>query len=170
MSKLGQLQRTRWGAWLPGVVVVMAVALLPLFRPPLDATMSDFIQALALVVMALGLNIVVGFAGLLDLGYVAFYALGAYTYALLATTFGLSFWICLPLAGTLAAFWGILLGFPVLRLRGDYLAIVTLAFGEIVPGVIWHLPYWTGGPRGISGVPPLRLGPWGPESPLRPIS
>ena len=79
-----------------------------------------------------GLNIVVGLAGLLDLGYVAFYAVGAYSYALLATTFGLSFWICLPLAGILAALWGVILGFPVLRLRGDYLAIVTLAFGEII--------------------------------------
>ena len=79
-----------------------------------------------------GLNIVVGLAGLLDLGYVAFYAVGAYSYALLAKTFGLSFWLLLPLAGILAAFWGILLGFPVLRLRGDYLAIVTLAFGEII--------------------------------------
>ena len=83
-----------------------------------------------------GLNIVVGLAGLLDLGYVAFYAVGAYSYALLATTFGLSFWICLPLAGILAAFWGIILGFPVLRLRGDYLAIVTLAFGEIIRMVL----------------------------------
>ena len=79
-----------------------------------------------------GLNIVVGLAGLLDLGYVAFYAVGAYSYALLATNFGWSFWVCLPLAGILAAFWGVLLGFPVLRLRGDYLAIVTLAFGEII--------------------------------------
>ena len=79
-----------------------------------------------------GLNIVVGLAGLLDLGYVAFYAVGAYSYALLAKTFGLSFWILLPLAGVLSSFWGILLGFPVLRLRGDYLAIVTLAFGEII--------------------------------------
>ena len=77
-------------------------------------------------------NIVVGLAGLLDLGYVAFYAVGAYSYALLAQHFGWSFWICLPLAGILAAFAGILLGFPVLRLRGDYLAIVTLGFGEII--------------------------------------
>ena len=69
-------------------------------------------------------------AGLLDLGYVAFYAVGAYSYALLAHYFDLSFWVCLPLAGILAAFWGIILGFPVLRLRGDYLAIVTLAFGK----------------------------------------
>jgi branched-chain amino acid transport system permease protein len=87
------------------------------------------ILILTYVMLGWGLNIVVGLAGLLDLGYVAFYAVGAYSYALLSTTYGLSFWICLPLAGILAAFWGILLGFPVLRLRGDYLAIVTLAFG-----------------------------------------
>ena len=90
------------------------------------------IQILIYVMLGWGLNIVVGLAGLLDLGYVAFYAVGAYSYALLATTFGLSFWICLPLAGILAALWGMILGFPVLRLRGDYLAIVTLAFGEII--------------------------------------
>src|SRR3981189_3696078 len=85
------------------------------------------ILVLTYVMLGWGLNIVVGLAGLLDLGYVAFYAVGAYSYALLAPNFGLSFWICLPLAGILAAFFGVLLGFPVLRLRGDYLAIVTLA-------------------------------------------
>jgi branched-chain amino acid transport system permease protein len=85
--------------------------------------------ALIYVVLGLGLNIVVGFAGLLDLGYVAFYAFGAYTYALLNLYFGLSFWICLPLAAAGAASLGCMLGFPVLRLRGDYLAIVTLGFG-----------------------------------------
>src|ERR1700749_2101385 len=90
------------------------------------------ILVLTYVMLGWGLNVVVGLAGLLDLGYVAFYAVGAYSYALLSTTFGLSFWVCLPLAGILAAFWGVLLGFPVLRLRGDYLAIVTLAFGEII--------------------------------------
>ena len=100
-----------------------------------------------------GLNIVVGLAGLLDLGYVAFYAVGAYSYALLATYFGWSFWICLPLAGILAAFWGILLGFPVLRLRGDYLAIVTLAFGEIIRVVLLNWYQFTGGPDGISSIP-----------------
>ena len=87
------------------------------------------ILVLTYVMLGWGLNVVVGLAGLLDLGYVAFYAVGAYSYALLATNFGWSFWVCLPLAGILAAFWGVLLGFPVLRLRGDYLAIVTLAFG-----------------------------------------
>jgi branched-chain amino acid transport system permease protein len=107
------------------------------------------ILVLTYVMLGWGLNVVVGLAGLLDLGYVAFYAVGAYSYALLATTFGLSFWVCLPLAGILASFWGVLLGFPVLRLRGDYLAIVTLAFGEIIRLVIINWQSLTGGPNGI---------------------
>jgi branched-chain amino acid transport system permease protein len=111
------------------------------------------ILILTYVMLGWGLNIVVGLAGLLDLGYVAFYAVGAYTYALLATTFGLSFWICLPLAGILAAFWGILLGFPVLRLRGDYLAIVTLACGEIIRLVLINWVELTNGGAGISSIP-----------------
>ncbi len=111
------------------------------------------IQILIYVMLGWGLNIVVGLAGLLDLGYVAFYAVGAYAYALLAKTFGLSFWILLPLAGTLASFWGILLGFPVLRLRGDYLAIVTLAFGEIIRIVLINWVDLTNGYAGITGIP-----------------
>ncbi|MBV9079124.1 MAG: high-affinity branched-chain amino acid ABC transporter permease LivM [Methylobacteriaceae bacterium] len=111
------------------------------------------ILILTYVMLGWGLNIVVGLAGLLDLGYVAFYAVGAYSYALLAITFGLSFWICLPLAGILAAFWGIILGFPVLRLRGDYLAIVTLAFGEIIRLVLINWVDVTGGGAGISSIP-----------------
>src|SRR6202522_3024893 len=111
------------------------------------------ILVLTYVMLGWGLNVVVGLAGLLDLGYVAFYAVGAYSYALLATNFGLSFWVCLPLAGILAAFWGVLLGFPVLRLRGDYLAIVTLAFGEIIRLIILNWQSLTGGPNGISGIP-----------------
>jgi branched-chain amino acid transport system permease protein len=111
------------------------------------------IQILIYVMLGWGLNIVVGLAGLLDLGYVAFYAVGAYSYALLAKSFGLSFWILLPLAGILAAFWGVLLGFPVLRLRGDYLAIVTLAFGEIIRLVLINWVDLTNGYAGISGVP-----------------
>ena len=103
--------------------------------------------------LGFGLNIVVGLAGLLDLGYVAFYAVGAYSYALLAHYYGLSFWICLPLAGILAAFAGILLGFPVLRLRGDYLAIVTLGFGEIIRLILLNWQDFTGGPNGIPGIP-----------------
>ena len=111
------------------------------------------IQILIYVMLGWGLNIVVGLAGLLDLGYVAFYAVGAYSYALLAKTFGFSFWILLPLAGCLASFWGILLGFPVLRLRGDYLAIVTLAFGEIIRMVLINWVDLTNGYAGISGIP-----------------
>jgi branched-chain amino acid transport system permease protein len=103
--------------------------------------------------LGFGLNIVVGLAGLLDLGYVAFYAVGAYSYALIAHYFGLSFWACLPLAGILAAFAGILLGFPVLRLRGDYLAIVTLGFGEIIRLILLNWQQLTNGPNGISGIP-----------------
>jgi branched-chain amino acid transport system permease protein len=111
------------------------------------------VQILIYVMLGWGLNIVVGLAGLLDLGYVAFYAVGAYSYALLAKNFGLSFWILLPLAGILAAFWGMILGFPVLRLRGDYLAIVTLAFGEIIRLVLINWTDFSNGYAGISGIP-----------------
>ena len=111
------------------------------------------IQILIYVMLGWGLNIVVGLAGLLDLGYVAFYAVGAYTYALLSTVYGLSFWLCLPLAGTFAALWGIVLGFPVLRLRGDYLAIVTLAFGEIIRIVLVNWSALTNGDAGIASIP-----------------
>jgi branched-chain amino acid transport system permease protein len=111
------------------------------------------ILVLTYVMLGWGLNIVVGLAGLLDLGYVAFYAVGAYSYALLAQNFGWSFWICLPIAGLLAACWGVILGFPVLRLRGDYLAIVTLAFGEIIRLVLLNWQSFTGGPNGIFGIP-----------------
>ena len=109
--------------------------------------------ALIYVILGLGLNIVVGFAGLLDLGYVGFYAVGGYTYAMLNLYFGLSFWACLPLAALLAALFGFLLGFPVLRLRGDYLAIVTLGFGEIIRLLANNLTSLTGGPDGISSIP-----------------
>ncbi len=111
------------------------------------------IQILIYIMLGWGLNIVVGLAGLLDLGYVAFYAVGAYSYALFAKEFGMSFWILLPIAGVLASFWGILLGFPVLRLRGDYLAIVTLAFGEMIRLVLINWVDLTGGYAGISGIP-----------------
>ena len=111
------------------------------------------IQILIYVMLGWGLNIVVGLAGLLDLGYVAFYAVGAYSYALLAKNFGFSFYILLPLAGILSSFWGILLGFPVLRLRGDYLAIVTLAFGEIIRLILINFVDLTNGYAGITGIP-----------------
>ena len=115
------------------------------------------IQILIYVMLAWGLNIVVGLAGLLDLGYVAFYAVGAYSYALLSQQFGFSFWILLPLAGILSAFWGVILGFPVLRLKGDYLAIVTLAFGEIIRLVLMNWREVTNGVAGISGIPKATL-------------
>ena len=120
------------------------------------------IQILIYIMLGWGLNIVVGLAGLLDLGYVAFYAVGAYAYALIATkvipdTFPdlgyWSFWICLPISGLLAALWGIILGFPVLRLRGDYLAIVTLAFGEIIRLVLINWVEFSGGYAGLSSIP-----------------
>ncbi|WP_434458224.1 high-affinity branched-chain amino acid ABC transporter permease LivM [Stutzerimonas urumqiensis] len=104
------------------------------------------------VMLGLGLNIVVGLAGLLDLGYVGFYAVGAYTYALLSEYFGFGFWSALPIAGAMAALFGFLLGFPVLRLRGDYLAIVTLGFGEIIRILLRNMTDITGGPNGISGI------------------
>ena len=109
--------------------------------------------AMIYIMLGLGLNIVVGFAGLLDLGFVGFYAVGAYTYALLFHWAGWSFWEALPLAGASAALFGYVLGFPVLRLRGDYLAIVTLGFGEIIRLLLINLNDWTGGPDGISGIP-----------------
>ncbi|MBX4959231.1 high-affinity branched-chain amino acid ABC transporter permease LivM [Rhizobium lentis] len=115
------------------------------------------IQILIYVMLAWGLNIVVGLAGLLDLGYVAFYAVGAYSYALLSSYFGLSFWVLLPLSGILAALWGVILGFPVLRLRGDYLAIVTLAFGEIIRLVLINWTDVTKGTFGISSIPKATL-------------
>jgi len=113
---------------------------------------------LTYTMLGFGLNIVVGLAGLLDLGYVAFYAVGAYSYALIAHYFGASFWICLPLAGILAAFAGLLLGFPVLRLRGDYLAIVTLGFGEIIRLILLNWQNLTGGPNGVFAPNPTFFG------------
>lgn len=110
------------------------------------------ITILIYIMLGWGLNIVVGLAGLLDLGYVAFYAVGAYSYGLLATNYGLSFWVCLPFAGLMAATAGIILGFPVLRLRGDYLAIVTLGFGEMVRITLENWVSFTGGADGVSKI------------------
>ena len=109
--------------------------------------------ALIYIVVGLGLNIVVGLAGLLDLGYVAFYAVGAYSYALLNHHFGLGFWAALPIGATFAFFFGVILGFPVLRLRGDYLAIVTLGFGEIIRLVLENWNAFSFGPSGIANIP-----------------
>ncbi|MBL8373720.1 high-affinity branched-chain amino acid ABC transporter permease LivM [Accumulibacter sp.] len=105
------------------------------------------------VMLGWGLNVVVGLAGLLDLGYVAFYAVGAYTYGVLATQFGWTFWQALPVAGLMAATFGVILGWPTLRLRGDYLAIVTLGFGEIIRVILVNWTELSGGPNGISSIP-----------------
>jgi branched-chain amino acid transport system permease protein len=139
------------GLFLYPVIVIWLVGL----QGSLKWVDNFGIQILIYVMLAWGLNIVVGLAGLLDLGYVAFYAVGAYCYALLGTELGWSFWILLPTAGLMAAFWGIILGFPVLRLRGDYLAIVTLAFGEIIRLVLINWREVTNGSAGISGIPKI---------------
>lgn len=141
-----------WAGYLGPIGVVFA-ALLP-FSPYTDRYVLDVsILVLTYIMLGWGLNIVVGLAGLLDLGYVAFYAVGAYSYALLALHLNWSFWACLPLAGLFAASFGILLGFPVLRLRGDYLAIVTLGFGEMIRIILINWYSLTKGPEGISGIP-----------------
>lgn len=134
--------------------LVGAVAICAAVFPHFFSTYQTNVMTTALmyVVLGLGLNIVVGLAGLLDLGYVAFYAVGAYTYALLNSHFGLGFWTVLPLGGLLAAVFGILLGFPVLRLRGDYLAIVTLGFGEIIRLILENWGEFSSGPSGIANI------------------
>ncbi len=147
-----------FGKWLGRALFAFALVLPFFFITFFPSQQRQFIDLAILimtyVMLGWGLNIVVGLAGLLDLGYVAFYAVGAYSFALLSTHFDfIGFWIALPLAGILAAFWGVILGFPVLRLRGDYLAIVTLAFGEIIRVVLLNWYDFTGGPNGISGIP-----------------
>ncbi|WP_205749206.1 branched-chain amino acid ABC transporter permease [Desulfopila sp. IMCC35008] len=132
-----------------GVLFVVA-SIFPFLFSPYQTNIM--ITALMYVVLGLGLNIVVGMAGLLDLGFVAFYAVGAYSYALLNHHFGLGFWTVLPIGGGLAALAGIILGFPVLRLRGDYLAIVTLGFGEIIRLVLENWNEFSKGPSGISNI------------------
>ena len=158
------MRRGRW-VWA-GVALVAATLLLLPFALSLAGTAWVRIANLALlyVLLALGLNIVVGFAGLLDLGYIAFYAVGAYVYALLASPqFGLHlpFWVILPIGAAVAALFGVMLGAPTLKLRGDYLAIVTLGFGEIVRIFLNNLSQpvnITRGPQGIAGIDPVRIG------------
>lgn len=145
--------RVQHAARYVGPVLLLCAVILP-FMPFSDRRLLDIaILVVTYIMLGWGLNIVVGLAGLLDLGYVAFYAVGAYSYALLAQYFDMGFWVCLPFAGIMAAFAGILLGFPVLRLRGDYLAIVTLGFGEMVRIILLNWYKFTRGPDGISGIP-----------------
>jgi len=138
---------------IPFIAAIGIFALAYPFVFPMYHT-SIMISALVYVMLGLGLNIVVGLAGLLDLGYVAFYAVGAYAYALLNMHFGLSFWVVLPISAMLGTIFGTLLGYPVLRLRGDYLAIVTLGFGEIIRIILENWDDFSNGPRGISNIPP----------------
>ncbi|MGD9617116.1 MAG: high-affinity branched-chain amino acid ABC transporter permease LivM [Alphaproteobacteria bacterium] len=154
----------RIGAWssrhaVAITVIGVAFAVALPFLPFSSRYLVDLgTTVLIYVMLGWGLNIVVGLAGLLDLGYVAFYAVGAYTFALLARDLGLGFWEALPFCGLMAALFGILLGFPVLRLRGDYLAIVTLGFGEIVRLVLLNWYTVTGGPNGLSVPRPTFFG------------
>ena len=161
-----RLKHDRRAAWIAFVVVGIVLAALPLL---VDVGLGrSWVRVLNFtliyIMLALGLNIVVGFAGLLDLGYVAFYAVGAYTWALLASPhFGLHlpFWIVLPLGALFAALFGVLLGAPTLRLRGDYLAIVTLGFGEIIRIFLNNLNApvnITNGPQGVNLIDPFRIG------------
>ncbi|WP_353149527.1 high-affinity branched-chain amino acid ABC transporter permease LivM [Pollutimonas bauzanensis] len=134
------------------IFLLVAIAVIfPFFTGRAHVDIATLV--LIYIMLGLGLNIVVGFAGLLDLGFVGFYAVGAYTYALLYHWAGWGFWQALPLAGAMSALFGFVLGFPVLRLRGDYLAIVTLGFGEIIRLLLINMYSFTGGPDGISGIP-----------------
>jgi len=150
--RLPQLPALPAGGRRSAALLLAALALAwPFFGSRSQVDIATLV--LIYVMLGLGLNIVVGFAGLLDLGFVGFYAVGAYTYALLYHWAGWGFWQALPLAGAMSALFGFLLGFPVLRLRGDYLAIVTLGFGEIIRLLLTNLGGLTGGPDGIAGIP-----------------
>jgi len=147
---LSALSLSRLPGWALAPCALFAVLFPLLFS---SYQINIMTTALMYAVLGLGLNIVVGLAGLLDLGYVAFYAVGAYGYALLNYHFGLGFWAALPIGGLLAALFGIALGFPVLRLRGDYLAIVTLGFGEIIRLLLENWNAFSFGPSGIANIP-----------------
>ena len=162
-DRLYRDRRIAWAAF--GVLAVLLIGLPFLVEAGLGRTWVRILDfAMLYVMLALGLNIVVGFAGLLDLGYVAFYAVGAYFYAILASPqFGLHlpFWALLPMGAGIACLFGVLLGAPTLRLRGDYLAIVTLGFGEIIRIFLNNLNApvnVTNGPQGINMIDPVRIG------------
>jgi len=138
--------------YLPALITISVFALVfPFIFSMYQANIM--ITGLIYVMLGLGLNIVVGLAGLLDLGYVAFYAVGAYSYALLNHHFGIGFWAALPIGAGIGTLFGVLLGFPVLRLRGDYLAIVTLGFGEIIRLILENWNEFSFGPSGIANIP-----------------
>ena len=165
LTGLAWLQRDPRGKWMGMALAAIVLALLPFaLEASVGRTWVRIIDlALLYVMLALGLNIVVGFAGLLDLGYIAFYAVGAYIYALLASPhFGihLPWWTLLPIGAVIAAFFGVVLGAPTLRLRGDYLAIVTLGFGEIIRIFLTNLNApinITNGPQGVNMIDPIAI-------------
>src|SRR5512136_1353445 len=153
------------GAWVGVALVAVALVVLPFALSGIGTAWVRITNlAILFVLLALGLNIVVGFAGLLDLGYIAFYAVGAYVYALLASPhfdIHLPFWIILPIGAAFACLFGVLLGAPTLKLRGDYLAIVTLGFGEIIRIFLNNLSQpvnITNGPQGVTLIDPFKLG------------
>jgi branched-chain amino acid transport system permease protein len=161
---IASLKRHPAAPWVGLAVVALALLALPFALATAGTTWVRITNlAILYALLAVGLNIVVGFAGLLDLGYIAFYAVGAYTYALLASPhFGVHwpFWAILPIGAAVAALFGVLIGAPTLKLRGDYLAIVTLGFGEIVRIFLNNLSRpvnITNGPQGIARIDPLRL-------------
>jgi branched-chain amino acid transport system permease protein len=163
-----------WLVWVGFALIGIALALLPFAVAQAGTTWVRITNyAILYVLLALGLNIVVGFAGLLDLGYIAFYAVGAYVYALLASpqfNVHLPFWVILPIGAAVAAFFGVILGAPTLKLRGDYLAIVTLGFGEIVRIFLNNLSRpvnITNGPQGITRIDPFALGSFNFVSPIQ---
>ena len=164
MNALTALRRNPAAKWIGLALVVATLIALP-FVLAVAGTAWVRITNLAIlfVLLSLGLNIVVGFAGLLDLGYIAFYAVGAYTYALLASphfNLHLPFWVILPIGAAIACLFGVMLGTPTLKLRGDYLAIVTLGFGEIIRIFLNNLsePFnLTNGPKGITTIDPIRV-------------
>lgn len=150
----GSIQTTyaKTPKWIPLMIILGAAVIFPMFTGRYAHDVAS--QVLVYICLGLGLNIVVGLAGLLDLGYIAFYGVGAYTYALLNVNYAMPFWLCLPIAGVLAAIAGCIIGYPTLRMRGDYLAIVTLGFGEIVRLILNNWMELTNGPNGVLGIKP----------------
>jgi branched-chain amino acid transport system permease protein len=165
-AQIERLRQHRYAPWIGLACIVAALLVLPFVLASVGTAWVRITNlAILFALLSLGLNIVVGFAGLLDLGYIAFYAVGAYCYALLASPhFGLHlpFWVILPIGAAMACLFGVLLGAPTLKLRGDYLAIVTLGFGEIVRIFLNNLSQpvnITNGPQGVTLIDPFRIGP-----------
>jgi branched-chain amino acid transport system permease protein len=146
---------TAFPSWVWITLILGAALVYPQFAGRYGTDVA--INVMLYICLGLGLNVVVGLAGMLDLGYIAFYGVGAYTYALLNVTYGLAFWVCLPFSAIFACLAGCIVGYPTLRMRGDYLAIVTLGFGEIIRIILNNWMSLTNGPNGILGVKPIGI-------------